>query len=154
MSQRAYVTRINEAYDTGRQIDSLGDHRIEEDKEYIFVSGVASCAANDAVAILEDFSIVRLTETEAAKGRRIGIAQAAIVAGHYGWVQIRGASTVNAALNCAKDKTLFGTATAGVLDDAGTTYIKGIVATETITTAGPAACLLNYPDTMGFYVAP
>jgi hypothetical protein len=149
MSQRAYITRLNEAVKNGRQVDTLGAHRIEEDNEYIFVSGVASCAVNDAVAILEDYSIVRLTETEAAKGRRIGVAQSAIVNGYYGWVQIRGVSKVNCALNCAKDSTLYATTTAGVLDDAGTTSINGIVATETITTAAPAACLLNYPDTMG-----
>ena len=57
--------------------------------QYIYLEGVANCAARHVVAIDHDgtttVSTVLLTETEGAKGRSLAIAMSAVTDTNYGW---------------------------------------------------------------------
>lgn len=87
---------------------------------FIYMPGVASCAAGDAV----DYdltpgtpAVVRHTNATASNsGKPLAIASAAIIAATWGWFQIDGVAVVNVAAGFVANP-VFGTGTAGVLDD-------------------------------------
>lgn len=89
--------------------------------EFIFLPGVASVAAGDCVEYdlcPGSQAIVRHSNATATnKGWPVAIATAAIVAASYGWFQIRGVAICNVAASFAAGQAVFGTGTAGVLDD-------------------------------------
>jgi len=90
-------------------INQIGANR------YIYLRGCASVVAGDAVSYDEAFLCTRLVAS-AIGG--VAWALAAVVADNYGWFQISGTVTGNAAAAFADNSKVFATATAGVIDDA------------------------------------
>ena len=125
--------------------------------EFIYLPGVASTAAGDAVDFDTTpgaYATVRHTNATATnKGWPLAIATAAVVANKFGWYQIGGTAIVNVAAGFAAGSAVFGTGTAGVLDDgadAGDQILnaKGLTAIGT-PAAGKAYVLINRPFTQG-----
>jgi hypothetical protein len=117
--------------------------------EFIFVKASAALAVGDAAIITSSTGAATgLTTTNAgtSEGRQIGFAQVAIASGSYGWLQRDGAcQNISVAASCAQDVPLYTTATAGVLDDAATTLILGVVITTTVTAAAVTPGTINRP---------
>jgi hypothetical protein len=115
---------------------------------WVFVLAGEEISQYDAVAIDEDFLVLQLTSTEAALGQKFGVAsQTAIAKDAYGWVQVRGVTTVFTLGGTANNTRLVSSATAGALDDTTTvgTIIKGIVTTtsNTLTTKAAVAAFMT-----------
>jgi len=113
-------------------------------REYIYLQGVASTAIGTWVSFDEDHVTTRLVAN--AKGR-VGVAMSATVASTFGWYQIFGKNTAASALAAFADNGLiYSTATAGSVDDAvvvGDLIIgaigRSVLANDLITVE------LNYP---------
>lgn len=118
--------------------------------QYVYVVAGGAIAAGDVVQFTSAYSATSLTTAASPRGRRCGVALAAIPSGSFGWVQVYG---VNAGANvltlAAADTRLNTTATAGTLDDDGTAtskQIEGIyLSAARGAGTGPAACVLNFP---------
>jgi hypothetical protein len=84
--------------------------------EFMYVKGVASCAAKDWVGIPSDnFTCVRAV----ANGKYpLGVAMAALTASYYGWAQINGKAIANCLTSFADNGNVVLTSTAGSVDDA------------------------------------
>ena len=113
---------------------------------YIYLKGVASLAAGDAVVFDENFASARLS-TSTAVAQPVAVALAANTSStNFSWFQIYGNATVNCAATVAADAYLQSSGTAGQVDDL-TAAGKTIVG-MTSTTAGASNVLtawLNYP---------
>lgn len=129
----------------------LGDRYTDNvGREYVFVTFGAGGAtgAGYVCTVNENFSAVMATNTASLRGQHVGIAQAAAVAGEFGWLQIYGNGQVwtDAAVANAAMAT---TTTAGQIDDAagtGTKQIIGLSLTAArVSTAGLAPAILTYP---------
>lgn len=124
-----------------RAEDALGN-------EYQYVKGVASCAAQMFVSIEENALV--LADSDGMKpGSIYGVAMGAIdAATKYGWVMVKGSTTVKTAESDAAAAAQYLTATAGTIDDAVTANkIIGLTITAARdTTAGTNACTLAYPS--------
>lgn len=125
-----------------RKTDILGN-------VYVYLKGVASLAAGDAVQYDENFASTRLLSTSTAAGP-VGVSMAANTAATtFSWFQIYGIATVTSA-TVAADKQLQATATPGTVDDT-TTAAKTIVgmfsqaADGVGAAAGFVLAQLNYP---------
>jgi len=120
-------------------------------KAYMYVkANGAVTGAGYICTINEVYDAAMLTTTTGAAGTlcgaRLGVPMAALADNGYGWVQVYGHGTVRGAASCVKYTALYTTATAGVLDDTATAgFIRGLVLTETLTSAAAAACVLNWP---------
>ncbi len=117
----------------------------EAGNEYIFGSGVASCAAGSWVSLDEASQATLLAAN--AKGR-VGVAMGAIVASSYGFFQIYGKNTTALALSdCADNASLYATATAGSVDDAVVAgdRVKGAIGRSLEAGSGTITVELNYP---------
>lgn len=128
----------------------LGDyHRDHEGKAFVYVQASAALAANDAVFFNSAFSATALSTSNDARGNKVGIPLTAFAANEFGWVQVDGPSSVNAAALAAANARLNTTATAGRLDDDGTVgamQVQGVYLTSTVgATAAVTACILNNP---------
>ena len=115
---------------------------------WVYVLALENLAQYDAVAVSELFVASQATDTEADDGWKFGVAAAvAIPADSYGWVQVRGPTTVFVTGSCAPDVPLFVSATAGAITDNTTvgTRIKGIVTTTTnsVTTKAAVAAFMS-----------
>lgn len=102
------------------QVDATKKHRLgtrrrtPDNKEFIYLSGVASLVAEDFVVFDESFATTRAIADEVGP---VAVAMAAVDAStEYGWFQIYGVATGDTG-TVAADKTLYLTATAGRLDD-------------------------------------
>lgn len=119
------------------------------DNRYIYLEGVASCAARSMIAIDHDgtttAAAILLTETEGAKGRSLAVALSATTDTKYGWFIIKGLATLANLASDAADAEQLCTTTAGYIDDAGTTPIHGIhyVADD----SGTGTAYVLYPHT-------
>jgi hypothetical protein len=88
--------------------------------EYIYMKGVASLAARDAVIFDENFATTRLLAALTTAGP-VAIAMSANTsATNYSWFQIWGNASATAAGTVAADAQLQATATAGQIDDTTT----------------------------------
>ena len=108
-----------------------------ENSEFVYVQAAEALAVNAAVAV-DGGQASELTATNAILGADIGAAQVAFAISEYGFIQTRGALNVLGAASAVKDVQLYATATAGVVDDAGTVVLSGITLTETLVGAGVA----------------
>jgi hypothetical protein len=103
------------------QIDSsalyaLGSKVTDKDgNEYIYLLGVASTVAGDAVTYNGAYATARVSAN--GKGP-VAFAMAAIVAAKYGWYQVRGLANGLTLTAVVTGMPLYLTATAGQLDDA------------------------------------
>lgn len=126
--------------------------------EFIYLPGVASLAAGDAVIydlLPGSETVARLTTTNGAgKGRAVAFATAALTSATvtFGWYQIRGVALINVAAAYAIG-LLYTTATPGVLDDAvvALASIIGAGGSSAIDTpnTGQAYATILYPRTQG-----
>jgi hypothetical protein len=96
-------------------LNPLGSIKEDGTNRYIYLRGCASVVAADAVSYDEAFLATRLVAS-AVGG--VAWALAAVVADKYGWFQISGTVTGNAAAAFADNGKVFATATPGVIDDA------------------------------------
>lgn len=125
--------------------------------EFIFLPGVASTVAGDIV----DYDLtpgaeatVRHTNATASnKGSPVAFATAATVASTYGWYQIFGVTIANVLAAFADNGVIFGTATAGSVDDAADAgdqilNARGVSAIDTPST-GKAYVQIAYPFVQG-----
>ena len=87
-----------------------------DNKEFIYLKGVASVVAEDVVVFDEGFATTRAIADEVGP---VAVAMAAVDStSEYGWFQIYGVATVDAATTVSADKQLYLTSTAGRVDDA------------------------------------
>lgn len=127
---------------------------------FFFCLSTAGLTANQAVGITEStitvspativptYDASALTKGLADQGTIFGVAQVAITATYYGWVQTNGPAYVNLKNSCLPNVPLYTTATAGMLDDtsASQTRIYGIRARDTSTASGAAKiCWISNP---------
>ena len=119
------------------------------DSAYVFVYASGAVALGDVVQLSPTFTAVAVTSTLATFGSPLGVAQVAIAAGAYGWVQRCGTcANIGTAAAAVVAVQLATTATAGQIDDATTTGTKNISGMVLTTTAGSqtvVAGILNYP---------
>lgn len=87
----------------------------ESGNEYIYLQGVASCAAGSWVTY-DEAGVTTLLAANAIGP--VAVAMAATVASTYGWFKIFGTATAKVAASFADNGHLYATATAGTADDA------------------------------------
>ena len=85
--------------------------------DHIYLKGVASVVATDFVTFDEAFASARLVKNAVGK---VAVATAAVDStSKYGWFQIGGSVSGNAASSVADNAAVFASATTGRVDDAG-----------------------------------
>lgn len=100
-----------------------------------------------------DFAMASTTNTAPGAsgfGSRVGAAQAAMADNEYGWFQIYGKGSVRTLASAAKGTRLNSTATAGAVDDDGTTGAEAVNGLVLGTATGGAAAtnadaIFSYP---------
>lgn len=127
-----------------------GDRHVDHDgKAYVFVQASAAIAANDLAFFTTAFAATALSTANDARGNLCGVALVPFASGDFGWVQVRGGSSMNVLANCAANVRLNTTATAGKLDDdgtAGSMHVQGVYLTSANGAGTNAtACVLNDP---------
>ena len=137
---------------TDGRMHGLGDrYQDSSGKEWVFVKASAAIAQYDVATYDETYNttVAPLSTANDARGDLVGVAAAAFASGEYGWLQIYGPCTMNVLASCAANVRLNTTATAGSLDDDGTTgalQVEGIYLTAARAASnGSAAGILNYP---------
>lgn len=145
--KRIFITKLTDVSTSDKE--GVGTRRREGDKEYIFLKGVASTVAGSVAAFDKSYATALLpAATSVVTGRRIGVAQAAIVASRWGWYQIAGpAASVACGGTCAAAGTPFNSkSTAGRLStvDSGNDRIQGIEITVSAA-SNKCSVMLNYP---------
>lgn len=116
---------------------------------WVYVQAGEAITQYMAVAIDENFQMMKLTHALAAAGHKIGFAQVAFSDNDLGWVCISG-TNISALLliNCAADVPLYTQATAGYLDDASVTSsvkLDGVVSVNTITASTSTEVIASWP---------
>ena len=135
---------------------ALGNRLSKAGKEYVFVQANGAITGDGYVVSIDEAYQAVMVDTDTAatvtEGDSIGVAETAFADNDYGWVQIYGAAGVRTAASSAANTRLGPTATAGQVDDAGTTagtskFIEGMV----LHTATGGAAAVN---TTGFLTYP
>ena len=123
----------------------LGTRRQVDDKEYVYLKGVASTAIGTWVT----FDEAGLTTRAVANAQgRVAIAMAATVASTYGWYQIYGSAQGLALTAFVDNGKVYLTATDGSVDDtdvAGDAVIGAVGRSAVNETTLLATFELNYP---------
>lgn len=113
---------------------------------YVYLKGVASLVANDWV--FYDESTFVTTRTVANSKGAVAIAQAAVLAGQFGWFGVWGAFTGNVATGAANGK-VWVTSTAGRVDNTDVAVDLVLNAIQRSATAANLATFgLRYPICM------
>lgn len=130
---------------------SLGDVYCDEaGKEFVFVQADGAIVAGDVVIIDSAYQADQIDTTSSAGkiNSRVGVAVYAFADNEYGFVQVKGAvAAINAATGATADTKLNSTATAGRLDDDGSSgaeSIHGLYITATAA-SNTAPGVLLYP---------
>jgi hypothetical protein len=113
--------------------------------EFIYMKGVASCAAGQWVMFhQDDYSTALLAKDHLGP---VGVAMAATIASTFGWFQIAGKATAALAASCADNAALYTTATAGTVDDASSSQseVVGARAASAVTSAADGEVEIFYP---------
>lgn len=114
--------------------------------EFIYLKGVASCAAHDWVTYAK--STFAATRASANGIGPVAIAMAATTASYYGWFQIAGKANGGALTLYASGAAVFLTATAGKVDDssvAGDLVVNATGASASAVGSGVADFMINRP---------
>ena len=142
----------NLASDSTTALFGVGDRYVDSaGNEYVYVKASSAIAQYDCVTYDETYNttVAPVSTSNDARGDKVGVAPVAIASGSYGWLQVFGPCTMNVKASCAANVRLDTTATAGSLDDDGTTssmQVQGIYLTAARTASdGSAAGILNYP---------
>jgi len=119
-------------------------------KEYIYGTATAAITALGYACVEgvlnANFSMITTTNTAAGQlgghGSRVGVAQAAMATGDYGWFQIVGKGSLRCAASAAIGTRLNTTATAGVVDDDGTAASRAVngIVIKTVVGGAEATC--------------
>jgi len=131
---------------------ALGDEIDVCGARYKYFIADGTIAAYSLCTVQNDYDAEEgTTTTSGAKPTLCCVPQFAVADNEYFWAPIGpfgpyredGTTTfkVNAALNCAASVKLYTTGTDGVVDDAATDLVAGLLLTETITTAEAADCI-------------
>ena len=129
----------------------LGDRYVDDaGREYVFVvAGGAITGAAYVCTIDAAYSATMLSTANDARGNLVGIPLAAFASGEFGWLQVKGPSTIRVLASAVANTRLNTTATAGALDDDGTVGAMQVQGAYITTTNGGAtanvAAILNYP---------
>lgn len=115
--------------------------------EFVYLKGVASTVVGSWATINYDDGSTTLTVADAIGP--VGVAMSANVANQYGWYQIRGKASAQAAASFADNGRVYLTSTAGVVDDAVVDgdMVHNALGASTITSAGLADFEIQYPYT-------
>ncbi len=131
---------------------SVNDRMVDQSgAEWLFVlAGVGGLTASYVAIVDEAGGAIMVTSTNGAYGDRAGVPLVAIAASSYGWVQIYGAcAAVQVSASCAANVRINTTATAGQLDDDGTSGAEPLLGlaltTARAASAGTAPAFLSYP---------
>lgn len=131
---------------------SLGDTYVDNaGKAWVFcIAGGAITGAGYVVVIDEAYSALQLSTSNDARGDLVGVAAVAVTSGDYFWAQRNGVcDNIQVLASCAANARLNTTATAGALDDDGTSttfQIDGMVLTTArAASQGNAPGMLNWP---------
>lgn len=149
----ALLTSVGQTFDGDTSVvDSTAKYALgtrawdKSGQEYIYLLGVASTAANDAVTYNYAYATARAVADAVGP---VAIAQAAIVASKYGWYGIKGAFTVAVNNSVSAGVGLYLTAGAGALDDAGVAgdWVANAMSgtANTSGTTGTITAYINYP---------
>lgn len=142
---------LDETYASGdAKSFGLGDRFIDDSgKEYVFVTASAAITANFVCFIDSSYSATMLSTSNDARGNLVGVPLATFASGEFGWLQVKGPSTVRVLASAAANVRLNTTATAGALDDDGTVgamQVQGVyLTTANGGAAANVAAILNYP---------
>jgi hypothetical protein len=117
--------------------------------EWMYVQASAAVTATFACVISVTNTVAHMTTTTGLRGLLVGVPAVDIAANSYGWVQIKGPANLQVLASAAANVRLNTTATAGALDDDGTSTTKEVLGIA-LTTAraasqGLAPAMLNYP---------
>lgn len=127
--------------------DRVTDHA---GKDWVFILAGGAIGQYDVAVFDEVYGALALSTSNDARGDLVGVAPSAIASGSYGWLQVYGPATMNVLASCAANARLNTTATAGSLDDDGTSTtfsIDGVVLTTARAASnGSAPAILNYPQ--------
>lgn len=130
---------------TSQQNALLAQAKDAAGNEYVYLKGVSSLVAYDAVTYDENGVTALLAAN--AKGP-VAIAQATVDANtKFGWFMVRGTTTANLVANSADNATLGRETTDGKLGDgrAAGDQIIGVIARGATSGAGTATIQIQYP---------
>lgn len=123
--------------------------------EFVYLPGVASCAVGSVVAYNTQASSGTGSTTLAVAATRgpLAVAMAAVIAGNWGWFQVRGAAVVATAGATVADTPAYLTATAGAVDDAVTAGqgVDGMVFKTAAGGAGTCVAQIADPSASGAF---
>ena len=131
------------------EADTVRQHQLgqiahgENGSMFIYVQFAAATVPGDAVHINKDFLATLLTTSASPFGAPCGVGRATAAINQYGWAQRRGQGSLNVAASCAANARVNTTATAGRLDDDGTTGAKVIEGVILNAAAGGAAAVVE-----------
>jgi hypothetical protein len=129
--KRVFQTKITDVSTTDKE--GVGTVRREGDNKYLYCKGLAGTAQYDIMVINADYTTAA-PAAATANTYRVGVAQAAIVADHYGWYQIMGHGTIAGASDLAANAPLYLNASKQATATAGTNpRLHGIVVTNAST---------------------
>lgn len=128
----------------------LGDRSTDQDgKDWVFVQASGAIAQYDVVYLTSAYVAATLSTSNDARGNIVAVAPIAFADTEYGWVQVKGPTTMNVKASCAANVRINTTATAGSLDDdgtAGSMQVQGIyLTTARAASDGSAPGILNFP---------
>ena len=126
---------------TTADFELLDKHFDEDGRCFVYVQANGAVAINDLALITEagQAAPASTTNTATARGDRVGVATAAFADNEYGWLAVYGTGTdilVNVLASAAANVPLNSTATAGSLDDDGTSGAETIDGLVIITADG------------------
>lgn len=110
-----------------------------------FVLASGALAQYDCVAISSTGVAQAITSTLAGAGAYVGVVQAALSSGYYGWAQVLGVTSLNVLSTCSAGVALYTSGTAGSLDDTSSSQVKisGAQVLSNATTAGTYGAILT-----------
>ena len=119
------------------------------ESEFVFIYASGAIALGDVVQLSTTYTAASVTSTLATFGSQLGVAQVAIGAGAYGWVQRCGyCQKIGTNAAAVANVQLATTVTAGLIDDSTATSTKnitGMVLAVTTTVSTVTSAILNYP---------
>lgn len=130
---------------------SLGDRFTDQDgKEWVFVKASGAITGAGYVCFFDTaYSASMLSTSNDARGNLVGIPAVAFADTEFGWLQVKGPSSIRVLASAAANTRLNTTATAGALDDDGTVGSMQVQGAYLTTANGGAtanaAGILNYP---------
>lgn len=134
----------------------LGTRRQVDQKEFIYLGGIASTAVGSWVNFdTLETGITALLDTDVAATMlgRVAVAMAAIGASQFGWYQIYGPASGLALTGSTDTKNAFATSTAGSVDDSGAGAEVMVFGAWSVDAVNETTLLqdfmLNYPHVIG-----